>query len=76
MATMLIYETARCSMTGAAIQWSSPTTKKSPILLEPIMTVEVTAPSDNAGDVIGDMNSRRGRIVGMEPAGETASVRA
>jgi elongation factor G len=47
-----------------------------PILLEPIMTVEVTAPSDNAGDVIGDMNSRRGRIVGMEPSGETASVRA
>jgi elongation factor G len=47
-----------------------------PILLEPIMNVEVTAPSDNAGDVIGDMNSRRGRIVGMEPTGETASVRA
>ncbi len=47
-----------------------------PILLEPIMNVEVTCPSDNAGDVIGDLNSRRGRIVGMEPAGETASVRA
>jgi elongation factor G len=47
-----------------------------PILLEPIMNVEVTTPADHAGDVIGDMNSRRGRIVGMEPAGETASVRA
>ncbi|HSE93353.1 MAG TPA: elongation factor G [Methylomirabilota bacterium] len=47
-----------------------------PILLEPIMNVEVTCPSDNAGDVIGDLNSRRGRIVGMEPAGETAAVRA
>jgi elongation factor G len=47
-----------------------------PILLEPIMNVEVTCPSDNAGDVIGDLNSRRGRIVGMEPAGETAVVRA
>jgi elongation factor G len=47
-----------------------------PILLEPIMNVEVTTPSDHAGDVIGDLNSRRGRIVGMEPAGETASVRA
>jgi len=47
-----------------------------PILLEPIMNVEVTTPADNAGDVIGDLNSRRGRIVGMEPAGETASVRA
>ena len=47
-----------------------------PILLEPIMNVEVTCPSDVAGDVIGDLNSRRGRIVGMEPAGETAAVRA
>src|SRR5688572_32095606 len=47
-----------------------------PILLEPIMHVEVVTPADHAGDVIGDLNSRRGRIVGMEPAGETASVRA
>jgi elongation factor G len=47
-----------------------------PILLEPIMNVEVTCPSDAAGDIIGDLNSRRGRIVGMEPAGETAAVRA
>jgi elongation factor G len=47
-----------------------------PILLEPVMTVEVTCPSETAGDVIGDMNSRRGRILGMEPAGETAIVRA
>ena len=47
-----------------------------PILLEPIMNVEVTGPSEVAGDVIGDLNSRRGRIVGMEPAGETAVVRA
>ncbi|HET9491925.1 MAG TPA: elongation factor G [Methylomirabilota bacterium] len=48
----------------------------SPILLEPVMNVEITCPSDVAGDVIGDVNSRRGRIVGMEPAGETAVVRA
>ena len=47
-----------------------------PILLEPIMNVEVTCPSENAGDVIGDLNSRRGRINGMEPAGEVAVVRA
>ncbi|MBI3635572.1 MAG: elongation factor G [Candidatus Rokubacteria bacterium] len=47
-----------------------------PILLEPVMNVEVNTPSDHAGDVIGDLNSRRGRIVGMEPAGETAVVRA
>ena len=47
-----------------------------PILLEPIMNVEVTGPAEQAGDVIGDINGRRGRIVGMEPAGETAAVRA
>src|SRR3989442_15298942 len=47
-----------------------------PILLEPIMNVEVTCPSDAAGDIIGDLNSRRGRIVGMEPAGGTAGVPA
>ena len=47
-----------------------------PIILEPIMNVEVTAPTDQTGYVIGDLNGRRGRIVGMEPAGETASVKA
>jgi len=47
-----------------------------PILLEPVMNVEVTTPAEVAGDIIGDMNSRRGRIAGMEPNGETAMVRA
>jgi len=47
-----------------------------PILLEPVMNVEVTAPSDNAGDVIGDINGRRGRVIGMEPDGEIVAVRA
>src|SRR5438034_11450092 len=47
-----------------------------PILLGPVMNIEVTAPSDHAGDVIGDLNGRRGRIVGMEPEGEVVSVRA
>jgi elongation factor G len=47
-----------------------------PILLEPVMNVEVTTPAEAAGDIIGDLNSRRGRIAGMEPAGETAIVRA
>jgi len=47
-----------------------------PILLEPMMTVEVTGARVSTGDVIGGLNSRRGRIVGMEPTGETALVRA
>ena len=43
--------------------------KAAPILLEPIMRVEVTTPEDYMGDVIGDINSRRGRIEGMEDIG-------
>jgi elongation factor G len=41
----------------------------SPVLLEPIMVVSVNAPEDTVGDVIGDLNSRRGRPLGMEPVG-------
>ncbi|HEU4438823.1 MAG TPA: elongation factor G [Methylomirabilota bacterium] len=47
-----------------------------PCLLEPVMNVEITAPAEGAGDVIGDVNGRRGRIVGMEPDGDVVSVRA
>ena len=43
--------------------------KASPVLLEPIMKVEVTMPEDYMGDVIGDINSRRGRIEGMDDLG-------
>jgi elongation factor G len=47
-----------------------------PVLLEPIMGVEVVAPEDNLGDVIGDLSSRRGRIEGMEQRGTSHVVRA
>jgi elongation factor G len=47
-----------------------------PTLLEPIMTVEVYAPSDFAGDLMGDLNSRRGRIAGMETRGSATVIRA
>ncbi len=40
-----------------------------PTLLEPVMSVEIFVPDDNTGDVMGDLNSRRGRIQGMEPQG-------
>ena len=40
-----------------------------PVLLEPIMLVTVSVPEDSVGDVIGDLNSRRGRPLGMEPTG-------
>jgi elongation factor G len=47
-----------------------------PTLMEPIMNVVVTVPEDNVGDVIGDLNSRRGRPLGMEPKGTVTEVRA
>jgi elongation factor G len=50
--------------------------KAGPILLEPIMEVEVVAPSDYLGDVIGDLASRRGRIGGMIQRGEAQVVAA
>ena len=48
--------------------------KADPVLLEPIMKVEVTMPEEYMGDVIGDMNSRRGRIEGMEDVGNGKQV--
>ena len=47
-----------------------------PVLLEPIMAVEVVTPEDYMGDVMGDLSSRRGRIEGMEARGNTQVVRA
>ncbi len=47
-----------------------------PTLLEPIMTVEVYAPSDFAGDLMGDLNGRRGRIAGMDTRGTATVIRA
>jgi elongation factor G len=47
-----------------------------PTLLEPVMNVEVYAPSDYAGDLMGDLNSRRGRIGGMDTRGASTIIRA
>jgi elongation factor G len=51
-------------------------TEAGPALLEPIMEVEVTIPDAQMGDVIGQLNSKRGRILGMEPALGGQLVRA
>jgi elongation factor G len=48
----------------------------SPVLLEPIMDVEVTVPEYQMGDVMGDLNKRRGRILGMEPQGNKQVIKA
>jgi len=50
--------------------------KASPIILEPIMDVEVTTPQDHVGDVVGDLNRRRGTIQSQDSAGSTVMVRA
>jgi len=50
--------------------------KAGPVLLEPIMSVEVVVPEEYMGDVIGDLNSRRGRIMGMESRGGAQVVSA
>ena len=47
-----------------------------PVLLEPVMKVEVVTPEDYLGDVIGDLNARRGQVGGMEPRGNARVVRA
>ncbi len=50
--------------------------KAEPVLLEPIMKVEITTPEEYLGDVIGDLNARRGRIEGMEARGNAQIVRS
>jgi elongation factor G len=50
--------------------------KADPVLLEPIMEVEVSVPDDAVGAVNGDLNSRRGRLQGMEPRGGLTSIKA
>ncbi len=47
-----------------------------PVLLEPIMNVEVTVPEQYMGDIIGDLNKKRGRVLGMDPKGNFQVVRA
>jgi elongation factor G len=46
------------------------------VLLEPVMNVEVIVPEAYMGDIMGDLNSRRGRIQGMEPTGALQKIRA
>jgi len=47
-----------------------------PVLLEPIVAMEITVPDDCMGDVIGDLNSRRGKVIGVEPQANSQVIRA
>ena len=55
---------------------SSDLRKAKPVMLEPIMHVEVVTPEDYMGEVIGDLSSRRGKVEGMEQRGNSHVVRA
>ena len=54
---------------AGSMAFQNATERADPVLLEPIMDVTVITHDEYLGDVIGDLNQRRGRILGMEPAG-------
>ncbi len=61
---------------AGSIAFKEAARKAKPVLLEPVMSVEVTVPEDYMGTVIGDLNSRRGRIEGMEMVGGVQAIKA
>jgi elongation factor G len=61
---------------AASLAFKDGMSRARPTLLEPVMTVEVYTPSDYAGDLMGDLNSRRGRIGGMDTRGAMTVIRA
>lgn len=61
---------------AASLSFKKGISEANPVLLEPIMEVEVTVPEDYLGDVMGDLNSRRGRILGIEAKGRLQTVKA
>ena len=61
---------------AGSIGFKAAVEKAQPVLLEPIMNVEVTVPEESVGDIIGDMNSRRGRVLGTTPRGHSNVVGA
>ena len=61
---------------AAATGFKAAVEKARPVLLEPIMGLEITVPDDAMGDVIGDVNSRRGKVLGVEPKGHSQTIKA
>ncbi len=61
---------------AGSMAWKDAYMNADPVLLEPIMELEVTVPDDAVGAVNGDLNSRRGRLQGMEPIGGMTSIKA
>ena len=61
---------------AGSIAFKEAARKASPVLLEPVMAVEVTVPEEHMGVIIGDINSRRGRIEGMEHVAGSQVIKA
>jgi elongation factor G len=61
---------------AGSLAWKDAYMKADPVLLEPIMELEVTVPDEAVGAVNGDLNARRGRLLGMEPGGGMTTIKA
>jgi elongation factor G len=61
---------------AGSMAWKEAMKRAKPKLLEPVMAVEVVTPEEYLGDVMGDLNSRRGRIENLEPRGNAQTIRA
>jgi elongation factor G len=62
--------------TAAALGFKAAVEQAKPVLLEPIMALDVQVPDDAMGDVIGDVNARRGKVQGVEPRGHSQVIKA
>lgn len=61
---------------AGSLAYKAAIAQAAPVLLEPIMKIEVIAPEESMGDIMGDLNSRRGRVQGMDSHGKKSSVKA
>jgi elongation factor G len=61
---------------AGSLAFKKATTDAGPILLEPIMNVSITTPEEYMGDIMGDLNSRRGRVLGMDSKGKNQVIKA
>ena len=60
--------------TAAQLAYKAALPEANPVLLEPVGELKVTVPDSYMGDVIGDLNKRRGRVMGMDPTGDGSQV--
>jgi len=60
--------------TAGMLAFRAASEKAQPILLEPVVEVDITVPENQTGDIMSDLNSKRGRVLGMEPAGDGTQV--